>query len=162
MSNKTQLQTNNANLDALIIRVNAAKDVAASLPNAGGGPVGGLQTCTVQIKCSQEYFDNAWDSETWFNVTYLKLKNGALSFVTTLNDSSDENYHIASTTDTIILEDVLCNSLIFIFDIANNEISWIKDKTPYDEVRYPQNGGMIVFLGPEYANSTVTLTFTIE
>lgn len=35
MSNKTQLQTNNANLDALISRVNAAKDTAASLPEAG-------------------------------------------------------------------------------------------------------------------------------
>jgi hypothetical protein len=35
MSNKTQLQTNNNALDALITRVNAAKDVAASLPDAG-------------------------------------------------------------------------------------------------------------------------------
>lgn len=35
MSNKTQLQTNNTNLDTLITRVNAAKDVAASLPEAG-------------------------------------------------------------------------------------------------------------------------------
>lgn len=37
MANKTQLQTNNTNLDALITRVNAAKDVAASLPEAAGG-----------------------------------------------------------------------------------------------------------------------------
>ena len=37
MSNKTQLQTNNTNLDALITRVNAAKDTAASLPDAGNG-----------------------------------------------------------------------------------------------------------------------------
>lgn len=41
MSNKTQLQTNNASLDALISRVNAAKDTAASLPDAGGGGSGG-------------------------------------------------------------------------------------------------------------------------
>ena len=34
MSNKTQLQTNNTKLDALITRVNSAKDVAASLPEA--------------------------------------------------------------------------------------------------------------------------------
>ena len=34
MSNKQQLQTNNINLDALITRVNAAKDIAASLPEA--------------------------------------------------------------------------------------------------------------------------------
>jgi hypothetical protein len=36
MSNKTQLQTNNASLDSYIARVNAAKNVAASLPEAGG------------------------------------------------------------------------------------------------------------------------------
>ena len=36
MSNKTQLQTNNNALEALITRVNAAKDTAASLPEAGG------------------------------------------------------------------------------------------------------------------------------
>lgn len=35
MSNKTQLQTNNASLDGYIARVNAAKDVAANLPEAG-------------------------------------------------------------------------------------------------------------------------------
>lgn len=35
MSNKSQLQTNNTNLDALITRVNTAKNTAASLPNAG-------------------------------------------------------------------------------------------------------------------------------
>lgn len=37
MSNKTQLQTNNTKLDALITKVNAAKETAASLPEAGGG-----------------------------------------------------------------------------------------------------------------------------
>jgi hypothetical protein len=40
MSNKTQLQTNNTALDALITRVNAAKDVAPSLPDVGGGGSG--------------------------------------------------------------------------------------------------------------------------
>lgn len=46
MSNKIQLQTNNADLQSLIDRVNAAKDIAASLPEAGGGG-GSLETCTV-------------------------------------------------------------------------------------------------------------------
>lgn len=36
MSNKTQLQTNNSALDGYIARVNAAKNVAATLPEAGG------------------------------------------------------------------------------------------------------------------------------
>ena len=51
MSNKTQLQTNNTNLDALITRVNAAKETAASLPDAGSGGSGGgsVETCTVTM-----------------------------------------------------------------------------------------------------------------
>ena len=54
MTNKTQLQTNNTALDALITRVNAAKNTAASLPEAGGGSGGGsVETCAVQI--SSEY-----------------------------------------------------------------------------------------------------------
>ena len=36
MSNKTQLQTNNASLDGYISRIQAAKEVAATLPEAGG------------------------------------------------------------------------------------------------------------------------------
>ena len=48
MSNKTRLQTNNTNLDALIARVNAAKDVAASLPEASGGS-GGIEVCNITI-----------------------------------------------------------------------------------------------------------------
>jgi hypothetical protein len=48
MSNKTQLQTNNTKLDALITRVNAAKDVAASLPEAGGSG-GGSSMISVTI-----------------------------------------------------------------------------------------------------------------
>jgi hypothetical protein len=45
VSNKSQLQTNNTALDSLITRVNAAKDVAASLPEAGGE----LVTKTVDV-----------------------------------------------------------------------------------------------------------------
>lgn len=50
MSNKTQLQNNNTALDGYIARINAAKDTAASLPDAGGGESGSnIQTCTVSI-----------------------------------------------------------------------------------------------------------------
>lgn len=49
MSNKTQLQTNNTNLDALIARVNATKDTAASLPEAGSGGGGSVEYETVNI-----------------------------------------------------------------------------------------------------------------
>jgi hypothetical protein len=50
MSNKTQLQNNNTALDGYIARINASKEVAAGLPEAGGG--GGsasYDTCTLQI-----------------------------------------------------------------------------------------------------------------
>lgn len=50
MSNKTQLQTNNTNLDTLIARVNTAKNTVASLPEAGGGgSSGNVETCTITI-----------------------------------------------------------------------------------------------------------------
>ena len=49
MSNKTQLQTNNTVLDGYITRINAAKEVAANLPEAGGGGGGSLETCTVKF-----------------------------------------------------------------------------------------------------------------
>lgn len=54
MSNKTQLQTNNTALDALITRVNAAKDVAASLPEAGGGSSGGAANDCFAVQFTQQ------------------------------------------------------------------------------------------------------------
>lgn len=48
MSNKTQLQTNNTTLDDYIARINAAKETAASLPEAGSGG-GSVETCTVTM-----------------------------------------------------------------------------------------------------------------
>lgn len=47
MSNKTQLQTNNTTLDGYIARINAAKEVAASLPEAGGSSGGSVETITI-------------------------------------------------------------------------------------------------------------------
>ena len=49
MSNKTQLQANNTALDGYIARINAAKEVAASLPEAGGSGGGSVETCTVKF-----------------------------------------------------------------------------------------------------------------
>ena len=50
MSNKTQLQTNNTTLDGYIARINAAKDIAASLPEAGGSSSGGdVETCIITL-----------------------------------------------------------------------------------------------------------------
>lgn len=52
MSNKTQLQTNNTALDGYIARINAAKDVAAGLPEAGGGGSGdSVNVISVGLDC---------------------------------------------------------------------------------------------------------------
>lgn len=50
MSNKTQLQTNNTALDGYIARINAAKEVVAGLPEAGGSEGGGsVETVNVTL-----------------------------------------------------------------------------------------------------------------
>jgi hypothetical protein len=88
MSNKTQLQTNNTNLQSLIDRINAAKDTAASLPEAGGG--GSLETCTVSLrldgptmKDSLVYYTNENQelaTETFrSSITIKCLKNSIIS-----------------------------------------------------------------------------------
>jgi hypothetical protein len=52
MSNKTQLEANNVALDGYIARINAAKEIAAGLPEAGGSGGGSVETCTGTIKSS--------------------------------------------------------------------------------------------------------------
>ena len=71
MSNKQQLQTNNTALDALITRVNAAKDVAASLPEAGGSGGGSVETCIVTLSLSNGYGAQYTDSNMqWITAPY--------------------------------------------------------------------------------------------
>lgn len=57
MSNKTQLQTNNASLEECITRINAAKKVAAGLPEAGGGGAS-VEMCAGEIIVDAPTFDN--------------------------------------------------------------------------------------------------------
>jgi hypothetical protein len=66
MSNKTQLQANNTALDALITRVNTAKDTVASLPEASGGGSGGSATVTVTIN---GYFEGTISYAGYFDST---------------------------------------------------------------------------------------------
>ena len=89
MSNKTQLQTNNTNLDALIARVNAAKNTAASLPEvgSGGSSGGGLETVIVTFGSTPDpgstvyYIDSAQTLQTTeiqSNLSINVLKNTIL------------------------------------------------------------------------------------
>lgn len=74
MSNKTQLQTNNSSLDALIARVNAAKETAASLPDAGSGSGGSVETCTVTFTIKR--FGGI---SGVFDIVYTTYENGTVS-----------------------------------------------------------------------------------
>lgn len=56
MSNKTQLQTNNTNLQSLIDRVNAAKQTASFLPEAGSG-IEGIEYVNGEILISDKTED---------------------------------------------------------------------------------------------------------
>lgn len=76
MSNKTQLQINNTALDALITRVNAAKDVAASLPEAGGGTSGGSKTVSITIQTTPKIV-YGFDA----NGTVLAVTSGTYDFL---------------------------------------------------------------------------------
>ena len=58
MSNKSQLQTNTTNLDALITRVNTAKNTAASLPNAGSATED-LNTIITELETKVETLNTA-------------------------------------------------------------------------------------------------------
>ena len=117
MSNKTQIQTNNTNLDALITRVNAAKNTAASLPDAGGGSGGGsVPTYTLTIES---------DNGIYSGYACTVFRDGAIAAENTLQVFSD-----AYTTPHTI-ENVVCNSLIAIspsydipgFSITNGSLS---------------------------------------
>ena len=80
MSNKTQLQTNNAALDTLITRVNAAKDTAASLPEAGGSGGGSVETCTVTINPGKFGVDSGifYYTDNNMNIQHTEYTNSAV------------------------------------------------------------------------------------
>lgn len=100
MSNKTQLQTNNTNLDALITRVNAAKDTAASLPDAGNGSgSGNIETCTVTL--------------TVPNITCYYIDGNTLELKTTTT-----TYDNDTTTITVPI-----NSIIAIYNSGSSVIT---------------------------------------
>jgi hypothetical protein len=97
MLNKTQLQTNNNTLEALITRVNAAKDTAASLPEAGGGSE--IQTCTITI---------TKDAGDYFNPAAPAIETPTFYYV----DASTLTIQSISTLDAIIVVPV--NSIIVV------------------------------------------------
>lgn len=103
MSNKTQLQTNNTALDGYIARINAAKEVAASLPEAGSGGSGSgssadIKTCTISGFHSSP-------------VHYTTVENGEIVYKTET---------LSTYTDKIT---VLCDSLIFYIGLDDSTVT---------------------------------------
>lgn len=137
MSNKIQLQTNNASLDGYIARINAAKEVAAGLPNAGGG--GSIETCTLSL---------AGD----FGFAYNKIVDGNIT-----TEYIEGNVSISEAI-------VPCSSIIVVYDYllmsgvttptTMNNISVI-----YDGTKCAAGGLMSVFQVSSVANSNCVLSF---
>ena len=89
MSNKTRLQTNNTNLQALIDKANA-------LPEAGSGGSASVETCTVTID------DNDCGAFDWAYLTVYR--NNVCSVIQT--PPFEEESHT--------ITDVVCNSCIVV------------------------------------------------
>lgn len=87
MTNKYRLQENNANLDGYIARVNAAKDVAATLPEAGGGGSVGKFTKYAKLIATPA-------STTSFVITNPLGGKAKLVFVTRLADDKPSSRKI--------------------------------------------------------------------
>ena len=112
MSNKTQLQTNNTALDALITRVNAAKDVAASLPEAsdGSGSVPIVETCAITFNYSST------STMILSSICYTKLSDNGPEVVNLIANE----FNSAS----ILLENVICNTLILAYMEEGGSITY--------------------------------------
>lgn len=165
MSNKTQLQTNNNQLDALITRVNAAKDAAASLPDASGGG-SARQTFTLKIVFHESYFDfineNMGMSVAQGFAQYTCLGedgNPVLSMI------DAEDALIYSPTEIKIIENVLCDSLFMVQDeyswdpVLTNESSVGLDPEWYQMDRRSSGDIYGYLIRPCAANTTVVFTF---
>jgi hypothetical protein len=101
MSNKTQLQTNNSALDGYIARINAAKEVVAGLPEAGGSDGGSVETCTVILKNGDDQYD-------YFGYTATVFTNGEVSA------DYDVNSEYRSPTD-VTITNVVCGTVMTVY-----------------------------------------------
>ena len=153
MSNKIQLQTNNNALDALIARVNAAKDTAASLPEAGSGSSSSVNTCTIEIinktiGSSLESYLNALFFIAYENGEFVKY--GGMDL---WDEVSIMPAGFTWKAEKYVLNNIVCGSMMYISDYGGSL------DVPHD--LYVNNGLAIEFVFiPETPN--VTHTFTIE
>ena len=107
MSNKTRLQTNNTNLQALIDKANA-------LPDAGSGSGGNVNTCTVkiinQITTLGHYIHG-------LGYTYMDTTGQITTAYT------DYGYAANQSTE-VVLENVICGSYIRLSNYGYNYVGY--------------------------------------
>lgn len=124
MSNKTQLQTNNTSLEECITRINAAKEVAAGLPEAGGGSSGGndfegnTDTCTIMI---DSYY-------TISGIGYYNATNG---------------YNVIACDDSTYTINAACGSVIYIA-----QAGYYRATVNTGEILYEGSGNGLVYRVP--------------
>ncbi|MEE1084285.1 MAG: hypothetical protein UH850_11230 [Paludibacteraceae bacterium] len=138
MSNKTQLQTNNTALDGYIARINAAKEIAASLPEVGSGG-GNIETCKVNV------ISNGVGGNIFSNRVFCTFyTNGKLESV---------NFYYSPNNITTISSYVVKGS-IMAFENATNLVSITCDS---GSVLYCTTGHGAVFINQD-APDEVTIT----
>lgn len=138
MSNKTRLQTNNTNLQALIDKANA-------LPEAGGGSGGGsLDTCTLRVLNSDGRFRVS-------TVAYESLQDGKRK-MKLMHNSPAGVYAIDYT-----VTDALCDGIVVANGWGDLDQYWeITNATV--EVDY-SDGSIPIFKLSAPANGTATIDF---
>lgn len=143
MSNKTQLQINNVALDELIERVEAAKDVAASLPEAAGSG-GGVETCTIQI--------NNTITDRW-SYSYTSYDG------TRLSGQCNDDMFEGVGANNVTISNVVCGSAVTVVESPGvyEVYSSLSDDT-MQFIGGHANIGVIVFTAPTTPNTTATVT----
>jgi hypothetical protein len=138
MSNKTQLQTNNTALDGYIARINAAKEVAAGLPEAGGGGGGSVETCTVELTFSSTNIND---------ICYTTFNNNQVEYKI---DSPRK------TNVTVILNNVICSTSIV---LKKNSIMLFGSSIngTAEITHYASYGEVIVIKAPTVPNEHCTV-----
>jgi hypothetical protein len=138
MSNKTRLQTNNTNLQALINKANTLPDAGS-----GGSSGGSVETCTVIFN----YVTSAMMELQ--AIAYIGLGTSGPE-LKSIQPSVIENY-------TITLENVVCNSIIVVYFEPMSPINEVSSNIVnlYSVIGFALSGAEVFEI---LGDGTITLT----
>lgn len=156
MSQKTDLQSNNTDLQAILNTIN-------NLPEAGSGGSGNIETCTVVI---QKDANVGSISDGYFNVAFQYLaadgsiKEGMYVYVTDGGNGFDAITGDALGGLPLTINNVICNRIMAFYANQINEdngYDWLhENKVELDTMTY---SAFVII--PTNANSTQTVTITM-